>query len=149
MNVVIHISSNSGTPIYLQIVQQLRYQLASGRLLPGDELPPIRTLAERLLTNPNTVARAYRELESEGLLTSRVGSGTRVSDRGSRLALDERIRILGEYADTMLAVARQLNFTLEDSMETLRVRYAHMRSGEAGQASGAGAPEPNAENSHE
>jgi hypothetical protein len=62
--VQLHISANDGLPIYLQIVNQVKYLVASGRLKPGEELPPIRVLAERLLINHNTVARANRELEA-------------------------------------------------------------------------------------
>ena len=62
----IHISANDGVPIYLQIVNQVKYLIASGRLKSEDELPPIRVLADRLIINPNTVARAYRELEVAG-----------------------------------------------------------------------------------
>jgi GntR family transcriptional regulator len=130
--VVVHIAPNSGTPIYLQIVQQLRYQIASGRLTPGDDLPTIRAFAEQLLTNPNTVGRAYRELEQEGLVVSRVGSGTRVSDRGSPLALEERRRILSDYADSLLAVAGQLKFSLDEAIEMLKARYARMGTYEQG-----------------
>ena len=64
----IHISPHDGVPIYLQIVNQVKYLVASGRLAPGEELPAIRVLAERLLVNPNTVARAYRELEIAGVV---------------------------------------------------------------------------------
>ena len=64
----IHISANDGVPIYLQIVNQVKYLIASGRLKSEEELPPIRVLADRLLVNPNTVARAYRELETAGLV---------------------------------------------------------------------------------
>ena len=81
--VQIHISANDGIPIYLQIVNQVKYLVASGRLAPGDELPPIRVLAEKLLVNPNTVARAYRELEIAGVVTKRRTAGTYVSDAGS------------------------------------------------------------------
>ena len=72
----IHISPSNGIPIYVQIVNQVKYLVASGRLAASDELPPIRTLAEQLLINPNTVARAYRELEQAGILVSRRGAGT-------------------------------------------------------------------------
>ena len=64
----IHISTADGVPIYLQIVNQVKFLVAAGRLTPGDELPPIRVLAERLVVNPNTVARAYRELEQAGVV---------------------------------------------------------------------------------
>ena len=79
----LHISPTDGVPIYQQIVNQVKYLVASGRLRPGEELPPIRVLAERLLINPNTVARAYRELEAAGVGTTRRGAGTHVSDAGS------------------------------------------------------------------
>ena len=82
----IHISATDGVPIYQQIVNQVKYLIASGRLAPGEEMPPIRVLAERLLVNPNTVARAYRELESAGVVEKRRTAGTYVSDAGSPLA---------------------------------------------------------------
>ena len=75
----LHISSHDGVPIYLQIVNQVKYLVASGRLEPGEELPPIRTLAEQLLINPNTVARAYRELEASGIIETRGRNGTFVA----------------------------------------------------------------------
>ena len=81
--VQIHITANDGVPIYLQIVNQVKYLVAAGRLAPGEELPPIRVLAERLVVNPNTVARAYRELEAEGVVEKRRTAGTYVSDAGS------------------------------------------------------------------
>ena len=63
----VHISSSDGVPIYQQIVNQIKYLAASGRLFEGEQLPPVRKLAEQLLVNPNTVARAYRELEGDGV----------------------------------------------------------------------------------
>jgi DNA-binding transcriptional regulator YhcF (GntR family) len=84
--VQIHISPTDGVPIYLQIVNQIKYLVSSGRLTPGEELPPIRSLAEKLIVNPNTVARAYRELEMAGIVLKRRTTGTYVSGGGSRLA---------------------------------------------------------------
>ena len=72
----IHITTSDGVPIYLQIVNQVKYLVASGRLKAGDELPPIRVLADQLLVNPNTVARAYRELETAGIVEKRRTAGT-------------------------------------------------------------------------
>ncbi len=86
----IHITPRDGVPIYLQIVNQVKYLVAAGRLSPGEELPPIRTLAEELTINPNTVARAYRELEAAGLVEKRRTAGTYVSDGGSPLARPAR-----------------------------------------------------------
>ncbi|MFO7973478.1 MAG: GntR family transcriptional regulator [Candidatus Hydrogenedentota bacterium] len=118
----IHISASDGVPIYQQIVNQVKLLLASGRLQPGDELPPIRALAQQLLINPNTVARAYRELETAGILTKRRGAGTYVSDRGSPLARRERLRILRDSADALLAQARQLDIDTEDVINIIRKR---------------------------
>ncbi|HUR44714.1 MAG TPA: GntR family transcriptional regulator [Candidatus Saccharimonadales bacterium] len=118
----LHISSN-GVPIYLQIVNQVKHLVGAGRLSSGDELPAIRVLAAQLLVNPNTVARAYLELEREGLVSKRHGSGTYVSENGSPLARRERIRILTNNADTLLAEARNLNVPLEEIIELLRKRH--------------------------
>ncbi|MCC2667970.1 MAG: ytrA 1 [Armatimonadetes bacterium] len=124
----IHISTTDGVPIYLQIVNQVKYLVASGRLEAGEELPPIRVLAEQLLVNPNTVARAYRELEVAGLVTKRRTSGTYVSAEGSRLERAERVRILSERIDTLLAEARQLGVGTEELLTLVRERDALMRT---------------------
>ncbi len=105
----IYVSPTDGLPIYLQIVNQIKHLVAARRLKPGQELPPIRALAEKLLINPNTVARAYRELEAAGILISRRGAGTHVSDEGSPLARKERLRILNDRIDALLAEAAQLD----------------------------------------
>jgi GntR family transcriptional regulator len=122
----IHISQSDGVPIYLQIVTQVKYLAASGRLEPGAELPPIRVLAEQLLVNPNTVARAYRELELAGVVTKRRTAGTYVSDAGSPLARRQRIKILTERVDTLLAEARQMSVSTEDVIQLLHERDAAM-----------------------
>lgn len=119
----LHISLDDGVPIYLQIVNQIKYLVASGRLGQGDELPPIRALAEQLLINPNTVARAYRELETAGILTKRRGAGTYVSAKGSPLARRERARILEGRVDALLVEAGQLDFDLDKVIGLLRKRH--------------------------
>ena len=122
----IRISPQDGVPIYLQIVNQVKYLVASGRLDPGEELPPIRVLAERLAVNPNTVARAYRELEFAGVVEKRRTAGTYVSAEGSPLARKERLKILGERIDGLLAEARQLDVGFEELLELIRRRDAAM-----------------------
>jgi GntR family transcriptional regulator len=126
--VQIHISPGDGLPIYLQIVNQVKYLIASGRLAPGEELPPIRVLAEQLLINPNTVARAYRELEVAGLVTKRRTAGTYVSDAGSPLARRERRKILAERADALLAEAAQLDVSLDELLELIHERAGAFQS---------------------
>lgn len=118
----IHISTSDGVPIYLQVVNQVKYLVACGRLSAGEELPPIRVLAEQLLVNPNTVARAYMELERDGIVTKRHGSGTYVSDAGSPLARKERMKILSERADALLAEAHHLNVELDTVIDLLKQR---------------------------
>ncbi|MFN9551751.1 MAG: GntR family transcriptional regulator, partial [Pirellulaceae bacterium] len=98
----IHIQAHDGVPIYLQVMQQIKYLVASGRLQPGEELPSIRTLAEQLLVNPNTIARAYRELETAGVVEKRRTAGTFVADSGSPLARKERLKLLNERIDQLL-----------------------------------------------
>lgn len=110
----LHLSLKSGVPIYVQLVTQITQLVASGRLPVGTELPTIRALAEELLINPNTVARAYRELEQGGLVVSRRGMGTQVTDRGSPLALRERTRMLSERVQALLAEAGHLGFDFKE-----------------------------------
>jgi GntR family transcriptional regulator len=118
----VHIASNDGVPIYLQIVHQVKHQVAAGRLVPGEEMPPIRVLAEQLKINPNTVARAYRELEMAGVVEKRGTAGTYVSNTASPLARRERLRILTERVDALLVEARHLGVTFDDLLELLRKR---------------------------
>jgi GntR family transcriptional regulator len=125
--VQIHISSSDGVPIYLQIVNQVKYLVGSGRLAPGEELPPIRVLAEQLLVNPNTVARAYRELENAGVVTKRRTAGTYVSRRGSPLDRRERLRILTERVDALLAEARQMDVPIDQVLRLVRRRHEKMQ----------------------
>jgi GntR family transcriptional regulator len=125
--VQIHISPSDGVPIYLQIINQVRYLVASGRLAAGEELPSIRVLAEQLRINPNTVARAYRELESEGIVFKRRTAGTYVSSAGSPLARRERLKILTERVDALLAKARQMDISVEELIELIYSRDQAMQ----------------------
>lgn len=126
----LHISTNDGVPIYLQIVNQVKYLVAAGRLAPGEEIPPIRTLAEQLVVNPNTVAKAYHELEREGVVTKKHGSGTYISDNGSPLARRERMKILAQRVDALLAEARHMDVPLTEVIELMRDRHDNLQSKE-------------------
>ena len=128
----LHISTKDAVPIYQQIITQIKHMVASQRLRPGDEVPPIRVLAEQLLVNPNTVARAYRELEAAGILTSRRGSGTRVAEKGSPLARAERLRVLTERVEGLLVDADQLDFDVDDVIELIRKRNKLLGASERG-----------------
>jgi GntR family transcriptional regulator len=127
----LHLSPRDGLPIYRQIVNQVKYLVAAGRLAQGEELPPIRTLAEQLVVNPNTVARAYLELEQAGLVTKRHGSGTYISDSGSPLKRGERLKLLTQRVDALLAEARHLDVDLEELQSLIGQRAKAMQPEES------------------
>jgi GntR family transcriptional regulator len=124
----IHVSPDDGLPVYKQIFNQVNYLVASGVLSAGDELPPIRALAEQLLVNPNTVARAYRELEHAGIVVKRGTVGTFVSDTPSPFARRERLRVLRQRIDVLLADASHMEVTVDELKELIDERDARMRS---------------------
>ena len=126
----ITINLTDGVPIYRQIVNQVKYLVASGLIRPGEELPPIRTLAMQLKVTPNTIVKAYDELAISGVVHKRQGSGTFVSDGRTQLALRERRRIIEQRIDALLAEAHQLNFTGDEILRMLRERKAAMDSAE-------------------
>ncbi len=128
----IHISSNDGVPIYLQIVNQIKYLVASRRLASGDEIPPIRALAEQLLVNPNTVARAYRELEVAGVVEKRRTAGTFIADAGSKLSRRECQRILAERVDALLAESQQMKIPTAELIRLIQEREQRMEPGTDG-----------------
>jgi|SRR5688572_29465476 len=129
----ITIDLSDGVPIYRQIANQIRYLAASGRLAPGEELPPIRTLALQLRVTPNTVVKAYGELEAAGVVRKRAGAGTYVSEGPSRLADRERQRIIEQRIDALLAEAHYLNFTAEEVLRMFHERRAVMTDGPDGE----------------
>ena len=123
----ITINLTDGVSIYRQIVNQVKYLVASGLLLPGEELPPIRTLALQLRVTPNTIVKAYGELEGSGVIHKRQGSGTFVSEgRPPQVALRERRRVIEQRIDALLAEAHQLNFTADEILRMVRERRAAM-----------------------
>ncbi len=124
----IHISPADGVPIYLQIVNQVKYLISAGRLAPDEELPPIRGLAEKLLVNPNTVARAYRELELAGLVIKRRTTGTYVSNAGLRMGRRDRLKVVTQRIDALVAEARQMDISLDEVIELIRQRDQLLQS---------------------
>ena len=123
----ISINLSDGVPIYRQIVNQVKYLVASGLIRPGEELPPIRTLALQLKVTPNTIVKAYGELEIAGIIHKRRGSGTFVSEgRPQQVTLRERRRVIEQRIDALLAEAHQLSFTEDDILRMVRERRAAM-----------------------
>lgn len=107
----IQILPGSDEPIYVQVAEQISKAIARGELASGDKLPAVRKLASELVINPNTVARAYSRLEQAGLVTTKTGSGTFVSDPKLRRSDASDINILAERMDTL--ITRGLNLGLE------------------------------------
>ena len=124
----INIDVADGVPIYRQIVNQIKYLVASGLLRAGEELPPIRTLALQLKVTPNTIVKAYDELERSGLVHKRRGAGTYVSEGRQQMARRERQRIIEQRIDALLAEAHQLSFSVDELLRMLRERQAAMES---------------------
>jgi len=122
----IQISASDGLPIYQQIVSQIRYLIAAGRLEVGEELPPIRVLAAQLTVNPNTVARAYLELEHAGIVTKRHGSGTYVSETRESMSQREKTKILSRRVDALLTESRHLDVELNEVIRLIRERDSVM-----------------------
>ncbi len=116
------IDTRSGVPLYRQIIEQVKFAIARGNLSPGDQLPTVRQLAVDLSINPNTVIRAYRELEIEGVLETHQGSGTFVSTREPEIDQMERQRMLDQILTDLLARASSYGLTLKDVLEGLRQR---------------------------
>jgi GntR family transcriptional regulator len=111
---------HTGVPVYRQLIDQVRAGIASGTLSAGDQLPTVRQLAVDLEINPNTVMRAYRELELGGLLETHQGTGTFISDKKPEKKTVERERQLGQMAGEFAARAGAAGFSLEELIDRLQ-----------------------------
>jgi GntR family transcriptional regulator len=118
------LDSASGVPVYRQLMDQVRTGLASGALAPGDQLPTVRQVAVDLAINPNTVLRAYRELEIRGTLDSQQGTGTFIADRKIQPDETERRRILEQFVNDVVSRAGAGGFTLRELVEELNDRVS-------------------------
>ena len=113
------LDSHSGVPVYRQLIDQVQGGLASGALAPGNQLPTVRQVAVDLAINPNTVLRAYRELEIRGVLDSQQGTGTFIADRNVKPDQAERARQLDQLVTEFVARAGAGGFTVREVMERL------------------------------
>jgi GntR family transcriptional regulator len=119
------------SPIYLQIVNQIKTQVALGRLHPEDPLPSVRQLAVDLTVNPNTIARAYLDLEHEGVIYKRPGQGTYVSARAVQMAKSERVRIFGELLERAVVEGVYLDLSTQEMTEAFERLIARITASEA------------------
>jgi GntR family transcriptional regulator len=118
----IELNFKSGKASYRQIVEQVKHALATGVLRPGDQLPSIRALAEQLRINRNTVAKAYGELEHEGVVATEQGRGVFCGANVSRLADTARRDILAEALDGVVVQAYHLRVSEADLLDLLKER---------------------------
>jgi GntR family transcriptional regulator len=116
--VFISVDPSKDVPIFRQIVQQIKTAVAMGRLQPEEPLPSVRQLAVELAVNPNTVARAYLDLEMEGVIYKRQGAGTFVSGQGVRVSREEQRRVLGELFERALVEGVNLGMEERELRET-------------------------------
>ena len=110
----------SGVPYYKQIILQIEMAIADNRLTQGDQLPTVRSLAVDLQINPNTVARAYNELEIRGIVNTQQGTGTFISDKQVKIDDVEKERILAEITRPFISKANSYGFTINEIIEFLK-----------------------------
>ena len=119
-NLTFSLDPKSGIPLYKQIILQIEMAIADGRLSSGDQLPTVRGLAVDLQVNPNTVSKAYGELEIRGIVASQQGTGTFISDKKIEMSEVERERILGEMVRGLIIKAASYGFSPRDVSRYLR-----------------------------
>ena len=122
MALQIRIDLKSGVPFYRQIIDQVKAAIATETVGPGDRLPTVRQLAVDLSINPNTVSRAYTELELTGLVETQMGSGTFVGNRRVEQDDIERRRLLDQICQEFLSRASTHGFTLDEIVDSLEQR---------------------------
>jgi GntR family transcriptional regulator len=122
---ILRLNQSSGIPLYLQLMEQVKHAVETGALHSGDQLPTIRKLAEDLVMNPNTVARAYRELEHEGIIELRHGSGAFISESVARVTkVTRKVQAVMQSAVERLVAAGltgdEIRRLLENELALLR-----------------------------
>jgi len=124
------VNSRSGVPIYKQLIQQIEKGVAGGILRPGDQLPTVREVALELTINPNTVARAYRELEYRGIIESVQGRGTFISEKVRSPGMEERISAVKSLIKDLISEAQQLGFEPEKLRELMEEALHEWKKGD-------------------
>ena len=122
---LLRLNHSSGAPLYIQLMEQLKHAVETGALRAGDQLPTIRKMAEDLVMNPNTVARAYRELEHEGILELRHGSGAYISETAGRIKVTRKAQAVVQSAVERLAATGmsedEIRRLVENELALLRI----------------------------
>jgi GntR family transcriptional regulator len=125
--VIFKLNPTAGQPLYLQLIQQVRYAIETGVLQDGDQLPGIRPLAEQIAVSHNTVAKAYSELEHEGLLDLRHGSGAYVLAARNTRSQADRIRVAQEKVRALVDSLKDKDFSDEEIRRLFEAALLHAR----------------------
>ena len=115
----LQLDGGSGVPVYRQLIDQILTAIASGKLKAGEQLPTVRQLAVDLAINPNTVMRAYRELEIRGILTTQQGTGTFITEQKVKANDAQRRRRLSQMVGEVVARAGGEGFSIDELLEVL------------------------------
>lgn len=126
MEFSINISPGSNSPIFRQIIDQVRLAVVAGRLSAGDQLPSIRALAERLVVNPNTVAKAYAELSREGIIDGQHGRGVFIAQARQVYTKTERLRRIEPFIEALANEGIALGFSADELIDLLQRRIVKM-----------------------
>jgi GntR family transcriptional regulator len=114
------LDGHSGVPVYRQLIDQVQGAIAAGALRPGDQLPTVRLVAVELAINPNTVLRAYREMEIRGILDTQQGTGTFIADRQVEPSKEERERQLAQLVSEFVSRAGSAGLTVGELIDALK-----------------------------
>ncbi|MBM3844962.1 MAG: GntR family transcriptional regulator [Verrucomicrobia bacterium] len=125
---LIQIDFKSGKPVYLQVVDQIRYAAASGRLRSGEALPSIRPLAEELRVNRNTIAKAYAELESQGIIETLAGKGCFLKEGATPFKASVREKLLVKEIDEAVVTAHHLQISRKEFLQRVEERLDHFEA---------------------
>lgn len=117
-----HVDPSASVPIYVQIMEQVRAATASGLLQTGEQLPSVRELALSLTVNPNTISRAYQELERDGIIVTQRGRGTFIAEADQRLTKQARLRMLEQTVDRLLVEAYHLRISKLELLQLIEER---------------------------
>ena len=132
MNLSININTGSSIPIYKQITEQVRMAVATGRLTITDQLPSVRALAESLVLNPNTVARAYADLAREGVIETRLGRGVFIIPKRKILTREEARRRLEPLMNTLISEGLAMDFSAEQLQDAFEKKLSQWKNEKEG-----------------
>ncbi len=115
-----NLDTKSGVPVYRQIIQQIEYNMSIGKLKPGEKLPTVRSLAVELKINPNTVAKAYSELEIRGLVNTQVGFGTFITDKKIEISEIEKKKKIDDICSKFIIELSEIGISKEEIIKVLK-----------------------------